>query len=87
MSIHAAKKSLLHDKLLRLLRHDTTYSTRGGEVILNGGMRLEPKDFTPVNGDAAARLTEDARENVVPIDLTALDLNAGHWGKTYSLYG
>ena len=64
--------------------YDTTYSTRGGEAILNGGVRLEPKDFTPVNGDAAARLMEQARKNVVQIDLAALGLTAEDWGKIYS---
>jgi len=65
--------------------HDTTYSTRdGGEAILNGGMRLEPKDFVPVNAEAAARLTEEARANVVQIDLAALGLAAEDWGRMYS---
>ena len=64
--------------------HDTTYRSRDGGVILNGGMRLEAKEFAPVSGEAAGRLTEEARANVVQIDLTALGLIADDWGKMYS---
>ena len=63
---------------------DTTYGTRGGEAILNGGMRLEPENFAPVSGEAAGRLSEEARKNVVRVDLTALGLTPGDWGRMYS---
>ena len=66
------------------LDRNLTICAMGGEVILNGGMRLDAKDFTPVSGEAAARLAETARENVVQIDLTKLGLSAEDWGRMYS---
>jgi len=53
---------------------DTMYASRGGEAILNGGMRLEPGDFTPW----------DKNENIQVIDLNKLGLSAEDWGKMYS---
>ena len=67
--------------------HDTTYRSRDGGAILNGGMRLDPGDFAPVNAEIAARLSKDAREHVVQTDLTALGLTADGWGKMYSYGG
>jgi len=66
--------------------YDTTYSTRndGNEAILNGGMRLESGDFAPVSGEAAGRLSGEARAHVVQIDLAQLGLTAEDWGKMYS---
>jgi len=59
--------------------YKTTYSTRegAGEAILNGGMRLEPKDFAPW----------DQNENIQVIDLTKLGLTGGDWGKMYAFGG
>ena len=51
---------------------NTTYRSRDGGVILNGGFSLDPKDFT------------DFDENIKAIDLTKLGLTAGDWGKLYS---
>jgi len=55
--------------------HDTTYRSRDGGVILNGGRRLEPKDFTPW----------EKNENIQVTDLTKLGLGPENWGKLYSL--
>ncbi|MDR2686900.1 MAG: right-handed parallel beta-helix repeat-containing protein [Oscillospiraceae bacterium] len=67
--------------------HGTTYRSRDGGVILNGGMRLAPEEFIPVNGEAAARLSKEARGHVVQTDLAALGLTADDWGKLYSYGG
>ena len=64
--------------------HDTTYRSRDGGVILSGGLRLDPKDFTVPGDDVLARLSAEARENVRMIDLTALGLGPEDWGKMYS---
>ena len=55
---------------------DTTYRSRDGEVILNGSMKLDPKDFAPW----------EKNENIQVIDLTKLGLGPDEWGKLYS-YG
>ena len=52
-----------------------------GEVILNGGMSLDPADFKPLTDAERARLHGDAPEKVVRIDLTKLGLNSADWGK------
>jgi len=54
--------------------YDTMYASRGEEVILNGGMRLELGDFTPW----------DKNENIMVIDLNKLGLSETDWGKMYS---
>jgi len=56
------------------LDRNLTVCAIGGEVVLNGGMRLEPKDFT----------AWDKNENIRIIDLTQLGLTAEDWGKMYS---
>ncbi|MCL2508686.1 MAG: right-handed parallel beta-helix repeat-containing protein [Oscillospiraceae bacterium] len=66
---------------------DTTWRSWDGGVILNGGISLNPKDFAPVNGEAASRLSPEARENVVQIDLKKLGLTAEDWGKMYAFGG
>ena len=59
--------------------YNTLYSTRSeeDEAILNGGMRLEPGDFSPWDKDESIQL----------IDLTKLGLTADDWGKMYSFGG
>ncbi|MBQ9995771.1 MAG: right-handed parallel beta-helix repeat-containing protein [Clostridia bacterium] len=52
-----------------------------GEVILNGGMSLDPADFKPLTDAERARLHGDAPEKVVRIDLTKLGLTSADWGK------
>jgi len=54
--------------------HDTTWRSKDGGVILNGGMRLEPKDFA----------AWDKNANIKVIDLTKLGLSEKDWGKMYS---
>jgi len=53
---------------------DTTYRSRDGGVILNGGMRLDPGDFTPWSQNSSIKV----------IDLKALGLTADDWGKMFS---
>jgi len=57
--------------------YDTTYRSRDGRVILNGGMALDTKGFTPW----------DNNESIKVIDLTKLDLSADDWGKMYASAG
>ena len=57
--------------------HDTTYRSRDGGVILNGGMWLDAKDF----------VQWDKNENIKTIDLTKLGLGPEDWGKMYSFGG
>ena len=62
-----------------------TYCAYGdGEVVLNGGVSLDPVDFTAVTDEATlARLNSAAKQNVVCTDLTKLGLTAADWGKLY----
>ena len=66
-----------------------TYCAYGdGEVVLNGGVTLDPADFTAVTDEAVlSRLTDDAKQHVVCTDLTALGLTLADWGKLYSVGG
>ena len=57
--------------------YNTTYRSRDGGVILNGGMVLDTKNFTPW----------DNNENIKVIDLTKLDLSADGWGRMYASAG
>ena len=54
-----------------------TICALGGEAVLNGGMKLDPKDFTPW----------EKNENIQVIDLTKLGLGPDDWGKMYSFGG
>ncbi len=51
-----------------------------GEVLLNGGMSLDPADFEPLTDAERARLHGDAPDKVVRIDLTKFGLTAADWG-------
>jgi len=53
--------------------HDTTYRSRDGNVILNGSIALDPKDF----------IAWEKNANVKVIDLTKLGLAPGDWGEMY----
>ncbi|MDR2686115.1 MAG: hypothetical protein LBB75_00045, partial [Oscillospiraceae bacterium] len=53
--------------------HDTTYRSREGGVVLNGGMRLDPKDFAPWEKNGNIQVT----------DLTKLGLGTDDWGELY----
>ncbi len=58
----------------------------GGEVVLNGGVTLDPAAFTPVTDEEVlARLPENARANVRVTDLTALGITAEQYGKIYAI--
>lgn len=67
----------------------TYYGYGDGEVVLNGGVTLSPNDFKSVSEYPAIseRLTDDAKNNVVVIDLTAEPycLAAEDWGKIYAI--
>ncbi len=62
-----------------------TYLADGGEVILHAGVTLRPADFRSVREYPAIadRLTADAREHVVVLDLTQepYGLTAADWGR------
>ena len=61
-----------------------TYRAYNGEVILNGGKNLDSSIFSAVTDETvSARLSADAKKNVVCTDLTKLGLNADDWGKLY----
>ncbi len=66
-----------------------TYRAIGGEVILNGGVTLLPDDFKPVTEypEISERLTPEAQENVVVVDLTQApySLTKDDWGKIYAI--
>ncbi|MBR4051239.1 MAG: right-handed parallel beta-helix repeat-containing protein [Clostridia bacterium] len=66
-----------------------TYCAIGGEVILNGGVTLSPDDFKSVGEypEISDRLTPEARENVVVVNLTEApySLSKDDWGKIYAI--
>ena len=66
-----------------------TYRANGGEVVLHAGVTLRPNDFRSVQDYPAVadRLTADAREHVVVLDLTKAPyaLTAADWGKLYTI--
>ena len=62
-----------------------TYCSYNGEVVINGGVTLFANDFEDVKNypEYEKRLSEDAQENVVVIDLTKepYSLTEKDWGK------
>lgn len=67
-----------------------TYCSYNGEVIINGGKNLDSSLFSAVSDtDALSRLSDNAKQNVVCINLTELGLSIDDWGKLYpvGLYG
>ena len=61
-----------------------TYCSYNGEVILNGGTTLAPSAFSAVTDEnVLARLSGEAKKNIVCTDLTKLGLDADDWGKLY----
>lgn len=56
-----------------------------GEVVLNGGISLDPGLFEPVSQAERERLHGEARERVVRIDLARSGLDPSHWGKLYAV--
>jgi len=63
---------------------DTTYRSRDGGVILNGGVSLNPADFETPDHTVLERLSPKAQRNVRVIDLTAMGLTAEDWGRMYA---
>jgi len=57
--------------------YNSTYRSRDGGVVLNGGMSLNPEKFT----------SWDKNENIKAIDLTRLGLSEKDWGKMYASAG
>ncbi len=67
-----------------------TYCAYGdGEVVLNGGLTLQPADFVSASqvSEIASRLSDAAMENVYVLDLTKdpYALIAEDWGKLYAI--
>ena len=62
-----------------------TYCSYNGEVVINGGVTLSNSDFESVKNypEFSKRLSEEAQENVVVLDLTKApySLTKGDWGK------
>jgi len=63
---------------------DTTYRSRDGGVVLNGGVSLDPADFETPDDTVLERLSPKARRSVRVIDLTAMGLTAEDWGRLYA---
>ena len=57
-----------------------------GEVILNGGVTLDPSLFSPVSDEGVrARFSEAARDSIVCVDLSALGITKEQYGKLYAI--
>ena len=52
-----------------------------GEVVINGGVSLNPADFEPVSPEVREILHEEARDKVVQIDLKRYGLTKEDWGR------
>ena len=69
--------------------HPIKYCAYNGEVVINGGVTLSCSDFKPVSEypTLSERLTSEARENVVVVDLTKApySLTQEDWGKIYAI--
>ncbi len=59
---------------------DTVYKA-DGEVIINGGLKLDPSIFRPVSEEVRLRLHGPAVEKVVAADLKSLGLTRRDWGE------
>ncbi len=81
---------------LRLAKEDSgteecpvTYCSYNGEVVINGGITLDSADFKNVKNypEIAERLSADAQENVMVVDLTKApySLTSDDWGKIYAI--
>lgn len=66
--------------------HPVTYRAYGdGEVILNGGVTLNPADFEPIPEEIRDRLHGDAKDRVVQVDLTRYGLTKADWGELHPI--
>jgi len=52
-----------------------------GNVVLNGGLSLDPASFGPLTEEEKARLHGEAPDHVLRCDLTALGLTREDWGE------
>lgn len=59
-----------------------------GEAVLNGGATLPHSAFKAVTDDAVRdRLSDNAKDNVLSVDLSALGVTAEQYGKIYAIGG
>ncbi len=59
-----------------------------GEVIINGGVSLDPDDFSAVTDEATlSRLSDDAKKNVLCVDLAKYNITKADYGKIYAING
>ena len=64
----------------------TWCATGDGEVVLNGGVTLDPALFKTVTDEKAlSRLSESAKQNVVCLDLGGLGVSASDYGELYAI--
>ncbi len=57
-----------------------------GEVVINGGVALNPEDFTEVSDEGMlARLNDEAKKNVLQVDLSKYGITADDYGKLYAI--
>ncbi len=57
-----------------------------GEVVINGGVSLNPADFAAVTDEAMlARLNDDAKKNVLCLDLSKYNITKDDYGKLYAI--
>ena len=64
-----------------------TYCAYGdGEVVINGGVTIQPGAFAPVTDEGTlSRLKGDAKTHVVCADLGVLGITAADYGKIYAI--
>ncbi len=57
-----------------------------GEVVINGGVSLNAEDFTAVTDEAMlSRLNDEAKKNVLCVDLSKYNITTEDYGKLYAL--
>ena len=65
-----------------------TYCAYGdGEVVFNGGVTLPHDAFKAADEDMKSRLTGDAKEKVLAVDLFALGITKEEYGRIYAIGG
>lgn len=63
----------------------TYMSYNDEEVILNGGQKLSASDFMPVSDEEKARLSDDAANKVMCVDLSKYGITKEDYGKLYAI--
>ena len=56
-----------------------------GDAVISCGTKLDKSGFKKIDGDVAARLCPEARENVLVCDLKSYGLCADDWGEIYPI--